>query len=294
MVNEKKMSLSKNAKELAKAAGGSHSTIDARTRIIMQLVNNLKYEQNIQIRSISQLKEKNVENWLRKGREKGLSARTLQNRLTAVRAVLKEAERYDTLSRLENTAKKVGFAGASRDGVRKPPTDEQLNRLLENVNHQGVRICLELMNEFGLRQKEAVMSAASLDKWLKDIINDRHGRFQLVQGSKGGRPREIWPNDPTKAAALVSRAIEYARQNGGKLIQGDLKQALGRFNREAASAGFKGLHSPHSLRYAFAQRTISRLLQQGWDKRLALSFASQVLGHGDGRGRWIDQVYSRC
>ncbi|WP_341236442.1 integrase domain-containing protein [uncultured Limnobacter sp.] len=288
------MSLSKNAKELAKAAGGSHATIEARTRIIMQLVNNLRFEQNVQIRTISQLREKNVENWLRNGREKGLSPRTLQNRLTAVRAVLVQAERYDTLSRLENTAKKVGFAGASRDGVRKPPSDEQLNRLLANVNHQGVRICLEMMNEFGLRQKESVMAAASLDKWLKDITSDRHGRFQLVQGSKGGRPREIWPNDPTKAAALVSRAIEYARQNGGKLIQGDLKQALGRFNREAASAGFKGLHSPHSLRYAFAQRTISRLLQQGWDKRLALSFASQVLGHGDGRGRWIDQVYSRC
>ncbi len=137
------------------------------------------------------------------------------------------------------------------------------------------------------------MSAGSLDKWLKDITSDRHGRFQLVQGSKGGRPREIWPNDPAKAAALVSRAIDYARQNGGKLIEGDLKQALGKFNRVAGQAGFKGLHSPHSLRYAFAQRTISRLIEQGWDKRLALSFTSQVLGHGDGRGRWIDQVYSK-
>ncbi len=293
MVNEKKMSLAKNAKELAKAAGGSHSTIDARTRIIMQLVHNLRFEQNVQIRTISQLREKNIENWLRSGKEKGLSPRTLQNRLTAVRAVLAQAERYDTLSRLQNTAKKVGFAGASRDGVRKPPSDDQLNRLLGNVNHQGVRICLEMMNEFGLRQKEAVMSAASLDKWLKDIINDRHGRFQLIQGSKGGRPREIWPNDPRRAAALVSKAIEFCRSNGGKLVEGDLKQALGRFNRQAANAGFKGLCSPHSLRYAFAQRTVARLLKDGWDKRLALSFTSQVLGHGDGRGRWVDQVYSK-
>lgn len=293
MVNEKKMSLSKNAKEFAKAAGGSHSTVEARTRIIMQLVNNLRYEQNIQIRTISQIKEKNIENWLRAGREKGLSSRTLQNRLTAVRSVLKEAERYDTLSRLENTAKKVGFAGASRDGVREPPSVEQLNRMLDSVNHEGVRICLQMMDEFGLRQKEAIMSAASLDKWLKDITSERHGRFQLIQGSKGGRPREIWPNCPQRAAALVSKAIEYARQNGGKLIQGDLKQALGRFNREAAGAGFTGLHSPHSLRYAFAQRTITRLMKDGWDKRLALSFTSQILGHGDGRGRWIDQVYSK-
>lgn len=294
MVNEKKMSLSKNAKELSKAAGGSHSTVEARTRIIMQLVNNLRYEQNVQIRNISQLKEKNIENWLRSGREKGLSPRTLQNRLTAVRAVLKEAERYDTISRLQNIAKKVGFAGAPRDGVRKPPSEEQINRMLSNVNHQGVRICLELMGEFGLRQKEAIMSAASLEKWLKDISSDRHGRFQLVQGSKGGRPREIWPNDPQRAAALVSKAIEFCRSNGGKLIEGDLKQALGKFNRVAAQGGFTRLHSPHSLRYAFAQRTIDRLMQHGWDKRLALSFTSQVLGHGDGRGRWIDQVYSRC
>ena len=293
MVNEKKVSLSKNAKELAKAAGGSHATIEARTRIIMQLVTNLRFEQNVQIRTISQIKEKNIEKWLRSGREKGLSPRTLQNRLTAVRAVLTQAERYDTLSRLQNTAKKVGFAGASRDGVRKPPSDQELNRLLQNVNHQGVRICLEMMNEFGLRQKESIMSAGSLDKWLKDITADRHGRFMLVQGSKGGRPREIWPNDPQRAVALVSKAIDFSRSNGGKLIQGDLKQALGRFNREAAGAGFTGLHSPHSLRYAFAQRTIARLMQLGWDKRLALSFTSQVLGHGDGRGRWIDQVYSK-
>jgi len=293
VVNEKKMSLAKNAKELAKAAGGSHSTIDARTRIIMQLVHNLRFEQNVQIRTISQLREKNIENWLRSGKEKGLSPRTLQNRLTAVRSVLVQAERYDTLSRLENTAKKVGFAGASRDGVRKPPSVEQLNRMLDSVNHEGVRICLQMMNEFGLRQKEAIMSAASLDKWLRDITNDRHGRFMLVQGSKGGRPREIWPNDAQRAVALVSKAIDFCRSNGGKLVEGDLKQALGRFNRQAASAGFKGLNSPHSLRYAFAQRTIARLMQLGWDKRLALSFTSQVLGHGDGRGRWIDQVYSK-
>jgi integrase len=293
VVNEKKMSLAKNAKELAKAAGGSHSTIDARTRIIMQLVHNLRFEQNVQIRTISQLREKNVENWLRNGREKGLSPRTLQNRLTAVRAVLVQAERYDTVSRLENTAKKVGFAGASRDGVRKPPSVEQLNRMLDSVNHEGVRICLQMMNEFGLRQKEAIMSAASLDKWLRDITNDRHGRFMLVQGSKGGRPREIWPDDPQRAVALVSKAIDFCRSNGGKLVEGDLKQALGRFNRQAASAGFKGLNSPHSLRYAFAQRTVARLLKDGWDKRLALSFTSQVLGHGDGRGRWVDQVYSK-
>lgn len=293
MVNEKKMSLAKNAKELAKAAGGSHSTIDARTRIIMQLVHNLRFEQNVQIRTISQLREKNIENWLRSGKEKGLSPRTLQNRLTAVRAVLTQAERYDTLSRLQNTAKKVGFAGASRDGVRRPPSEEQLNRMLDSVNHEGVRICLQMMNEFGLRQKEAIMSAASLDKWLRDITNDRHGRFMLVQGSKGGRPREIWPDDPQRAVALVSKAIDFCRSNGGKLVEGDLKQALGRFNRQAASAGFKGLNSPHSLRYAFAQRTVARLLKDGWDKRLALSFTSQVLGHGDGRGRWVDQVYSK-
>ena len=260
----------------------------------MQLVNYLKYEQNVQIRSISQLKEKNVENWLRNGREKGLSSRTLQNRLTAVRAVLTQAERYDTLSRLQNTAKKVGFAGASRDGVRKPPGDDQLKQMLSNVNHEGVRICLQMMNEFGLRQKEAIMSAGSLDKWLKDITADRHGRFMLVQGSKGGRPREIWPNDPQRAVALVSKAIDFSRSNGGKLVDGDLKQALSKFNRVASQAGFSGLHSPHSLRYAFAQRTINRLMQSGWDKRLALAFTSQVLGHGDGRGRWIDQVYSRC
>ncbi|MDI5050258.1 DNA-binding protein, partial [Salmonella enterica subsp. enterica serovar Montevideo] len=49
----------------------------------------------------------------------------------------------------------------------------------------------------------------------------------------------------------------------------------------------------HSLRYAWAQDTISHYLAQGFNRKEALAILAMDLGHGDGRGRYVAQVYGQ-
>lgn len=70
-----------------------------------------------------------------------------------------------------------------------------------------------------------------------------------------------------------------------------LAQAERRFHNEATAIGMKGLDSPHSLRYAFAAASMMQLVGQGVSEREALGVVSELLGHGDQRGRWVRQVY---
>ncbi|MCR2697983.1 DNA-binding protein, partial [Salmonella enterica] len=50
-------------------------------------------------------------------------------------------------------------------------------------------------------------------------------------------------------------------------------------------------YSPHSLRYAWAQDAIRYYEEQGLSHKEALAVTSTDLGHGDGRGIYIEQVY---
>ncbi|EOW3675966.1 integrase domain-containing protein [Salmonella enterica subsp. enterica serovar Kentucky] len=57
------------------------------------------------------------------------------------------------------------------------------------------------------------------------------------------------------------------------------------------NAGLTGKYSPHSLRYAWAQDAIRYNEEQGLNNKETLAVTSTDLGHGDGRGRYIEQVY---
>jgi hypothetical protein len=45
------------------------------------------------------------------------------------------------------------------------------------------------------------------------------------------------------------------------------------------------------MRYAFACDRVDAYLQQGFSKSTAFAMTSQDLGHGDGRGRYVERVY---
>ncbi|EJN8733548.1 DNA-binding protein, partial [Salmonella enterica] len=47
------------------------------------------------------------------------------------------------------------------------------------------------------------------------------------------------------------------------------------------------------LRYAWTQDAIRHYLEQGFSDREALALTAMDLGHGDGRGRYVVQVYGR-
>lgn len=83
-----------------------------------------------------------------------------------------------------------------------------------------------------------------------------------------------------------------AENRYGRLIdKPDLKSAMKYWHSQALYIGLTGAYSPHSLRYAWAQEAICHYLAQGFSEKEALALTAMDLGHGDGRGRYVAQVY---
>ena len=92
----------------------------------------------------------------------------------------------------------------------------------------------------------------------------------------------------------VKEALNIAGKRDGHLIdKPDLKSAMDYWHNQAARIGLAGAYSPHSLRYAWAQDALHHYLAQGFSRKEALAMVAMDLGHGDGRGRYVAQVYGQ-
>ena len=140
-----------------------------------------------------------------------------------------------------------------------------------------------------------MQSNQSLRAWKKQILAGRP--VTVLHGTKGGRPRSISLLDQTskeKALAAVQAAISVMEKQDGKLIPSATLEGANRaYQRAMNAAGFKGSEASHALRYAFAREQFAKYQEALGDKKEALSALSMDLGHGDGRGRYCEQVYLR-
>ena len=92
----------------------------------------------------------------------------------------------------------------------------------------------------------------------------------------------------------LDNALAVAEERNGRLIdQSNLQKAMNYWRGELAEAGLTGMYTPHSLRYAWTQDAIRHHLAQGFCEKEALALTAMDLGHGDGRGRYVAQVYGR-
>ena len=124
----------------------------------------------------------------------------------------------------------------------------------------GLAAALELSKLVGLRSQEAVQSAQSLRTWKQSLDN----------------------------------ALVVAEDRHGRLIdKSDLKTAMKYWHSQALRLGLTGTYSPYSLRYAWVQDAIRHYLAQGFYEKEGLAMTAMDLGHGDGRGRYVAQVYGR-
>lgn len=284
------MSFRSLASEAARASAGSFKTRAARLQISGQLADWLQ-ARNIQIRTFDQLKPKHLQAWIADCKAQGLSDRTLQNRLSVIRNLLRESGLTRKADQIQT--KDFGISGASRDGTRRGISAEAYQVRIVQVSDPGVRACLELQRVLGLRQREAIMAQRdTLERWEREL---EHGsRVKILDGTKGGRERETLIHDRADALETVRAALAVSELNRGRLIAAsDLKSAVDRFNNQARAAGFIGQFSPHSIRYAFARKAVESYKAAGLTEREALLCTSRDLGHGDGRGRWVNQVYLR-
>ncbi|CAK6491482.1 hypothetical protein PANNVG_01267 [Pantoea sp. Nvir] len=270
-------------------------TVHDRIKLAQRFCERLVLAQNVQIRRVEQLKARHVEGYVRERLAQGITKRSLQNEMTAVRCILKQAgrDRLAQSERLNNRS--LGLSGASRNGTKLAITPEHYRDVPETarVKDPGMAAALALSRLLGLRSQEAVQSAQSLKTW-RQALERGDTRLSVVFGTKGGRPRETVILDAGAVKKALDNALAVAEDRHGRLIdKPDLKTAMKYWHSQASRLGLTGAYSPPSLRYAWAQDALRHYLAQGFFEQEALAMTAMDLGHGDGRGRYVAQVYGR-
>jgi hypothetical protein len=278
----------------AKAAGGAHLTRQARAMIMTRLVDTL-YDRGIQVTGIDGLRERHIVAYLDARKDEGVRIRTLQNEASAIRTSLSASDRKQAAASKGLSNDALGISGGSRMGTNTAATLDQFTRGLQAAYQRdpGLAVCLKLERTLGLRGAEAVHSCKSLRDWEKQLAKGE--RVYVLHGTKGGRPRYSQPADREKAVEAVREARLLAKQRGGHLLEkASLKQAytyyrnsMHRYISPAAGA------TPHALRYAYTRDLLAHYEAEGHDRAEALSITSTDLGHGDGRGRFVEDVYGQ-
>ncbi|MBE8596288.1 integrase domain-containing protein [Xenorhabdus sp. BG5] len=280
----------------ARKGRGSFATVADRERIARQFLNFLK-DKGIKLRQMDSLKAKYIERYIAERKANKISHRTLQNEMSALRTILRQAGKHKLAApdnyRLSNRA--LGIVETSRTGTKTALMPAEFQTVFQQVEQKDrcVAAVMQLAYVLGLRTKEAVEAYKSLATWKKALENG-HTSVRVVFGTKGGRPRQTLILD----REALQHAIAYAEceQTGrsGKLIdKPTVIQAIDRYRYIVRSAGLSGKKAPHSMRYHFAQQSGEHYKAQGFSEQEAQALVSMDLGHGDERGRYIRQVYYR-
>jgi hypothetical protein len=119
---------------------------------------------------------------------------------------------------------------------------------------------------------------------------------RIIEGTKGGRARDVHPADLNRALTAIERAQATLKALGRRYLvtradgsaTSGLKQALGIYRNVCHRAGVQS----HAARYAFTQERMQAYRSDGLSEREARAATSLDLGHGDGRGRYVASVYA--
>lgn len=246
------------------------------------------------ISNISQIRPSHV--WflfdeLRAERETG----TLQNYAWILRKGLTHFGFSELALSSEISNEALGIGGRDRRGTHRALTSEEADQKIfeAKLSDEGVSVCFELMNEFGLRIQEALTSPKSFPLWTK-TLEKGHDLIDVDYGTKGGKPRCTRIFDKDNALSLVVKATELAKKNGGWLIDSESRSiAITRAYTVARKIGMTGETSPHSLRCSFAHRQFDFYISRGDQVKPALERLATDLGHGHSRITWIVSTYLR-
>lgn len=282
---------------LARRAGGGYKTVAERARIAQTFLGHLKAS-GIMLRQVQSVKTKHIENYIAQRRETGIKIRTLQNEMSTFRSIFREAGMHKLAdpnnSRLSNKA--LGLSGACRDGNKIALSHERFLEAFANVEKKdvGIAAAMQLSYYLGLRNKEAIQSVKSLLTW-KTAIERGEKTLRVVFGTKGGRPRDTTIIERESVVRAINYALKIASENNNKLVdKPTMHSAMDRYrNVLRRDGGLMHENSPHSLRYSYAQASTLFHQAGGMNKDEATAMTSMDLGHGDGRGRYVERVYHK-
>lgn len=289
--------------DLAWKAAGSKGTVDAVQSTARDFILYLKMSNN-QIRHAKNIKVRDLEGYgqylLDKVDDGLILVRTAQNKMAHMRKMLRKLGKFGVVNHERTQNEAIGLTGGDRSGKHRALTDEEFQSYYHEVKkrNEDSAFVMLMQRGFGLRAQEAIRACNKmvLTRILRDI--NLGNKVLIVEGTKGGRPRRVSNHNSNILKEIIQLGLSILKRSGRKYVLngagGNLKSALDRYLRDLSSAGMKGEISSHSLRYSWAQESMRLHIQySGVSYREALILVSLDLGHGDGRGRFILQIYGR-
>lgn len=280
----------------AKDAGGSHGTIENKMRG-MERFGEFCYEKGFQIRGVDSIGTRHIQAFVAEKMEainrqqdpdkyNGM-VRSLHNQMSNIRTSLKAGGRADFAKNPVIGNKELGIPKADRSGTNKAATPEEFKKLVDTMAKidKGLAVVLQLERSFGLRGMESIRAADSLKSWLKQA--EKGGPIRVIAGTKGGRPRDSAPANRAEGIAAIKAAIEVAKERGGKLLEGTLKEAKDFYRNTMHN---HGEITGHALRYAYAQEKLGQY-SEDYSRKEAIGLVAADLGHGTDRTEIVNNVY---
>ncbi len=241
-----KNDLQHSIQKLFKNRESSYATQADRRQILNRFANDLVLA-GFHLRHINGLKPKHIVAIVTYWQEKGLAAGTIKNRMAALRVLCAKINKTNIIP----SNKQLNIGNRSYTPKRNRAI---FNPDFSKINHQYVRVSLELQRVFGLRREESLK--------IKPHFADKENRLELSPTwCKGGRSRII-PIRTEEQRYWLEQAKQIAGKFGRSLIPQDKKYIQHRrmYEQQAWRAGLRNLHG---LRHAYAQQRYKELT--GWD-----------------------------
>lgn len=283
--------------------GGAYTSKSARTRHGRSFLNFCHYKGQ-SLTDIKHVTFPLLKDWVTSLKNANLKNGTINNHVASVRALCEQ--RGADLEKLGLTdTVGLGVQVRNRKGTKLPVTDEIFEAAIAQAiaaNEIGFVHALKLERFLGLRGTEAMMSTTALKTYAKQahmLVQRILSPVHIIDGTKGGRPRDVAViaqyAQPT--FEVITESLDFALKNDGFLIVGrqgsGLKGARAKYHRLATKFGLTGVYSPHSLRYRYCVDKLLEFNAAGVPRNEALAFASECLGHGASRTRFVSSVYGR-
>jgi hypothetical protein len=296
----KKTELRADLNRIGYQLGGAHLTQEARRATFSTFTEAMR-EKGYGIQSAGQIGGKHLHAFVECRLAQGVRSRTIANEMSHVRAVLVHCGKEGLARNPAYSNKALGIGRGSRVGIKDPLSDAAIQSFQEQVGRLGrsaIGHVLALQRALGLREAEAIRAGnrETLARWYRELQG--RGYVRVIEGTKGGRPRDVHPADLARARIAIEQAQGTLATSGqrylvtrtdGTAAKG-LRQALGIYRNLCHRAGIQS----HGARYAFAQERVQAYRQnEGLSEREARAATSLDLGHGEGRGRYISSVYAR-
>jgi Integrase len=283
--------------------GGAYASKSARTRHGRAFL-NFCHQRGTSLVDIKHTTFFLLKAWVTSLKEANLNPGTISNHVASVRSLC-EKRGADLDSRGLTDTAGLGVEIRNRKGTKLPITDEIFEAAVAQAiaaNEVGFAHALKLERFLGLRGTEAMMCTAALKTYAKQahlIVQRQLSPVHIKDGTKGGRPRDVAviAQYAQQTFEAITDALDFALKNDGFLIVGKtgagLKGARALYHRLAAKFGLTGVYSPHSLRYRYCVDKLLELNAAGIPRNEALAFASECLGHGASRTRFVSSVYGK-